>query len=232
MAARHKVIYFDIDGTLVDYEADSCHAFGKALEHAVRSHPELARRLTYDVFRHARDATYVQYGDTGLPLAEWLTMCMKATLEYADVFDFELAGRMGGLYEKFRNTTLKEFDDVVEVIPALAAKLTLGLISNGSSSLDHLSIGKFFSYSIFARSVGHEKPAAEIFTAAVELAQCSKKDILYVGDGQHTDVIGARNAGIEMVWINRTRAALLQGIPPPEHEIRDLRDLARIAGIE
>jgi HAD superfamily hydrolase (TIGR01549 family) len=232
MATRHKVIYFDIDGTLVDYEADSCHAFGKALEHAVRSHPKLARRLTYDVFRHARDATYVQYGDTGLPLAEWLTMCMKATLEYADVFDADLAWRMAGLYEKFRNTTLKEFDDAIEIIPALAGACKLGLISNGSSTLENLSIGKFFSYSVFAREVGHEKPAPEIFTAAIELARCSKEDVLYVGDGQHTDVIGANNAGIEMVWINRTRAALLQGIPSPEHEIRDLRDLAQIAGIE
>ena len=83
MAPRHKVIYFDVDGTLVDYEADACNAFGRAREHAVQKHPKLAKMLTYDVFRRARDVTYIQYGDTGLPLMNWYRECMRAVLEAA-----------------------------------------------------------------------------------------------------------------------------------------------------
>ena len=55
--------------------------------------------------------------------------------------------------------------------------------------------------------------------------------MLFVGDGPHTDILGARNAGIEIVWINRTHAELLQGIPRPDHEIHDLREIFRIAPI-
>lgn len=228
MAPRHKVIYFDVDGTLVDYEADACRAFGKAREHAAIDHPRLAESLTYDVFRHARDATYIQYGDTGLPLPDWYRECMRIVLESAEVYDLDLAGRMGELYGKFRNTTLEEFEDAVEVVPRLAAECKLGLISNGSSTIARLKIGGFFAYSVFAREVGHEKPSSEIFLRAAQIAECSKDEMLHVGDGQHTDILGGINAGIETVWINRSGARLLQGIPEPDHEIDDLRELIGI----
>jgi putative hydrolase of the HAD superfamily len=231
MPPRHKIIYFDIDGTLVDYEADAGRAFGKAREHAAQSYSQLADILTLEVFRRARDATYIQYGDTGLPISDWYRECMRAALESVEVFDFDLAARMGELYGKYRSTTLEEFDDVVEVIPMLADKYTLGLISNGTSNIRGLGIESFFSHSVFARDVGYEKPAAEIFMAAIEIAGCGPHETLYVGDGQHTDVLGAKNAGIEMVWINRNRSVLLQGIPRPDHEIHDFRQLIEIAGL-
>ncbi len=231
MAPRHSVIYFDIDGTLVDYEADSCHAFGKARDHAVESHPALAESLTVDTFRRARDATYIQFGDTGLPPKDWYTECMRLALESVGVFDFALAQRMGELYGLFRNTTLEEFEDALEVVPKLANSYKLGLISNGSSKLQKLEIGQFFTYSVFARDIGHEKPSPEIFVASAEIAGCGMGEILYVGDGQHTDILGASNAGIEMVWINRIHAKLLQGIPPPDHEIHDLREIFAVAPI-
>jgi putative hydrolase of the HAD superfamily len=223
------VIYFDVDGTLVDYEADACHAFGKAGEHAEQCHPQIAGRLTDDVFRRARDATYVQHGDTGLPQMEWYTHCMRAALESVDVFDNELAKRMGETYKEFRNTTLEEFEDVLEVVPRLADSFELGLLSNGTSTLDGLKIDGFFKYSVYARDVGCEKPAPEIFEVAAETAGCGMHEIIVVGDGQHTDILGACNAGVTVVWINRIRAELLQGIPTPDHEIQDLRDLIEIA---
>ncbi|MBI4831619.1 MAG: HAD family hydrolase [Candidatus Lindowbacteria bacterium] len=229
--ARCKVIYFDLDGTLVDYEADASHAFGKARECAVERYPDTAGKLTVEIFRRSREATYIQYGDTGLPLKDWYRECMKVVLESVGIFDIALAGRMGQLYGLFRNTTLKVFDDALEVVPKLAGRYQLGLLSNGSSKVQKLPIAEFFAYSVYAREVGHEKPAPEIFHAAAAVAGCANGEMLYVGDGQYTDILGARNAGIEMVWINRTGAGLLAGIPQPDHEIRDLREIYRIAPI-
>ena len=228
---RHKVIYFDLDGTLVDYESDACHAFGKAAEHAIENHPHLAEALTNQTFRNARQATYIQYGDTGIPLRDWYRECMRLVLESADVFDIELADRMGQLYGLFRNTTLTVFEDALEVVPKLADHYKLGLLSNGSSKIQKLELARFFTFSVYAREVGHEKPAPEIFYAAAEVAGCDHAEMLLVGDGQHTDIIGAKNAGIEIVWINRDRSTLLTGIPRPDHEIHDLRDILNIAPI-
>ncbi|MBI5117422.1 HAD family hydrolase [Candidatus Poribacteria bacterium] len=226
-----KIIYFDMDGTLVDYESDAAHAFGKACEHALEGHPDAADKLTVDVFRRSREATYIRYGDTGIPIKDWYSECMRTVLESVGIFDADLAGRMGELYGLFRNTTLKVFDDALEVVPRLANRYRLGLISNGSSKVQKLPIAEYFAYSVYAREVGHEKPAPEIFHAAAALAGCRNSEMLYVGDGQYTDILGAKNAGVEIVWINRTEADLLTGIPRPDHEIRDLREIYRIAPI-
>jgi putative hydrolase of the HAD superfamily len=228
----HKVIYFDLDGTLVDYEADACFAFSKAAEHAIGRHAHLGDRLTEQMFRDARQATYIQYGDIGIPLADWYRECMRIMLESADLFDIQLADEMGQLYGLFRNTTLSVFEDALEVVPALARSYRLGLLSNGSSRIEKLAIAEHFSYHVFAREVGHEKPAPEIFCAAADAAGCDPSEILFVGDGQHTDIIGARNAGIEIVWINRGREELINGIPQPDHEIHDLREIFNITSVE
>ena len=231
MERRHKVIFFDLDGTIVDYETDACHAFGKAAAHAVMKHPHLAEKLTNKIFSDARQATYIQYGDIGIPLRDWHRECMRMVLESIDVFDINLADQMGQLYAEFRNTALAAFDDALEVVPKLATAYQLGLISNGSTKINKLPIAEHFAYAVYAREVGYEKPAPEIFHAAAEAAGCRNGEMLVVGDGQHTDIIGAKNAGIEMVWINRAFARLLVGIPRPDHEICDLRDIFKIAPI-
>ncbi|RJP66354.1 MAG: HAD family hydrolase [Candidatus Abyssobacteria bacterium SURF_17] len=231
MERRHRVIYFDLDCTLVDYEADACHAFGKARDHALGSYPHLGVELTDEVFRRARQATYIQYGDTSIPLRDWYRECMRIVLEPMGVFDIELADRMGQIYGLFRNTTLRVFEDAIEVVPKLARVYKLGLLSNGSSRVEKLQIAEFFTYKVYAREVGHEKPSPEIFYAAARVAGCKNGEMLYVGDGQHTDIIGARNAGIEIVWINRTREQLLAGIPRPDYEIHDLREIFSIVPV-
>lgn len=226
-----KVIYFDVDGTLVDYESDAWYSFSKAAEHAVQKYPHLAAKLTSDLFKRARESTYIQYGDTGIPLRDWYRECMRCALEALDLYDIELADQMGQLYGLFRNTTLQVYEDVRESIPQLAGKYTLGLISNGSTKLHRLDIGAFFTYSVYAREVGYEKPSPEIFHVARKMSGCTNGEILYVGDGQHTDILGAKNARFKIVWINRLRTELLAGIPQPDYEIHDMRELLKIAPV-
>ncbi|RJP23556.1 MAG: HAD family hydrolase [Candidatus Abyssobacteria bacterium SURF_5] len=231
MSGLYKVLYFDVDNTLVDYDADACHAFGKASDHAITKHPHLADKLTAEVFKRARESTYIQYGDIGLPLRDWYRECMRFALEALEVYDFELADQMGQLYGLFRNTMLRVYEDVLDVIPRLASRYKLGLISNGSTRIDKLQIAQYFAYSVYAREIGYEKPAPEIFLAAAKRSGCSNGEILVIGDGQYTDILGARNAKFKMVWINRLRAELMRGIPRPDYEIHDMRELLTIAPI-
>jgi putative hydrolase of the HAD superfamily len=60
----------------------------------------------------------------------------------------------------------------------------------------------------------------------------SAAEAVYVGDRADLDVAGAHRAGMHAIWINRDTAALPPGIEPPQHEIRDLGELAQILGVQ
>jgi len=47
-----------------------------------------------------------------------------------------------------------------------------------------------------------------------------------VGDDPEADVEGARRAGVEAVWLNRTGARWPGSIPAPRHAISTLAELA------
>jgi len=60
--------------------------------------------------------------------------------------------------------------------------------------------------------VGASKPAPLLFEEALALAGVGPSDALHVGDSLSADVEGARNAGIEAVWLNRSDEPVPGGV--------------------
>jgi putative hydrolase of the HAD superfamily len=56
---------------------------------------------------------------------------------------------------------------------------------------------------ITAIAAGAAKPDARIFAALVEMTGVSAAQIMHVGDDPLADVDGARQAGMQAVWLNR-----------------------------
>ncbi len=47
------------------------------------------------------------------------------------------------------------------------------------------------------------KPSKEIFLKALEVSNCSKEEVVHIGDSEKTDVLGARSVGITPILLNR-----------------------------
>ena len=58
-----------------------------------------------------------------------------------------------------------------------------------------------FSAFAFSDEVGRSKPAPEMFQRAAELAGCRIDEIVHVGDREHNDIAGAKDAGALAVLI-------------------------------
>lgn len=100
------------------------------------------------------------------------------------------------------------FDDVVPSLTSLKKKgLSLGLISNDDRDIrplcDELGLSALLEVTVTPRDAASAKPAPEIFHAALRQAAVEAREAMYVGDQYRVDIVGAQQAGMKGVLLDR-----------------------------
>jgi putative hydrolase of the HAD superfamily len=75
---------------------------------------------------------------------------------------------------------------------------------------------------------GWRKPHPRIFTDTLGQLGVAAGDALYVGDSVADDIVGAKGAGLDVAWINRSGAALPNDSPTPDHVVAAIPALANV----
>ena len=117
------------------------------------------------------------------------------------------------------------FDDVLPALDWLARRYPLVAISNGNADLERVGLAAWFKGGISASRFGVAKPHASIFQAGADLAGVAVHEVLHVGDDAHHDVIGARDAGMQAVWVNRAEHLWTDTSHQPHDSIAELGEL-------
>ncbi len=93
----------------------------------------------------------------------------------------------------------------------------LGVVSNRDHPfwelLQEIGLCPFFDFSLAGGEVKSWKPAPGIFHAALERADSTAAQTLYVGDNYFADVVGARRAGLRPVLYDPDRLFHEPGCP-------------------
>lgn len=111
-------------------------------------------------------------------------------------------------------------DDVTDLIPKLAKKAKLGIITNGFTQLQQIRLEKaglqsYFDVLVISESVEIAKPDVAIFEYAFkQMGNPDKSRILMVGDSLSSDILGGNNAGIDTCWLNLDNKAHSDHIKP------------------
>ena len=117
------------------------------------------------------------------------------------------------------------------VVKELCAQRSVILLTNGitviqKSRMERTPIRDWIDGIIISQEVGVAKPDPRIFDIAC--GEMDKSEVLMIGDGIQSDVLGANNAGIDVCWYNPKGKTLPEGVHA-EYEIRDIRDCLAIA---
>jgi FMN phosphatase YigB (HAD superfamily) len=88
-----------------------------------------------------------------------------------------------------------------------AAGFTLAVVSNRNQPFDEelvqLGLNDYFNFNVTASEANSWKPDTGIFTFALNKANLMPHEAIYVGDNYFADVVGARNAGLKPVLLDK-----------------------------
>lgn len=205
-----KAVLFDLDDTLwpivpvieraerVLHEWLQQHAPSVAMAHSIESLRAQRMALMAKDARYRIDLLALRHA--GLTAA--FTACGA---------DHSRIDEAMGVFATARNA-VTPYDDVLPALLRLGGKVALGTISNGNADLESIGLAGHFRISIAAHHFGTAKPDRAIFQAACDALQVAPEHSVYVGDDPLLDVVGAQEAGLRAVWMNRFERTLPAGI--------------------
>jgi putative hydrolase of the HAD superfamily len=127
-------------------------------------------------------------------------------------------------YEPIHACT-KPYPETAEVLESLKSRgMRLAIITNAPwdtparllrSDLEQWGFADYFEAFICSGNVPWRKPNPKFMFAAADALGVLKEECLVVGDTFDKDIVGAANAGMMSVWINRDGAgAPVEGLQP------------------
>jgi putative hydrolase of the HAD superfamily len=222
-----KAISFDGDGTLWDFNKVMRHSLAHVLKELNEIEPDTAPLLDIDKMISIRNGVASKLKGTVTNLEMIRLEAFRETLLDIDRPNDELACYLNQIYLKHRFEDIELFQDVMPALECLKTNFTLGLISNGNSYPERCGLEEMFQFVIFSQDHGVEKPDPKLFEVAIEKAGCSKHEFLHVGDSLQDDIVGAKNAGVASVWLNRSHIDKNMAVVP-DHEISLLSELVTL----
>ena len=206
---QYRHLFFDLDHTLWDFEANSRLTLGELYESlGLKARGVHDFDLFHKNYTIHNDKLWERYrnGYIKVDVLRWKRMWL--TLLDFKIGDETLAREMGDLFlESLPSRTLL-FPYTHEILRYLMARqYKLHLITNGfektqQSKLEHSGLSPYFTEVITSESSNSLKPHKEIFEYAFRKTNAKPSESIMIGDSPEADIQGGINAGIDQVFVN------------------------------
>ena len=218
-----KVILWDIDGTLLNFEeAEKC---------AIRScFAEFGLGECTDAMLADYSAINAGYWKR-LERGE-LTKPQALVSRFLDFFakyglDTGCAPAFNARYQVALGDTACFHPNGLETVTALKGKVLQYAVSNGTlvaqkKKLENSGLNRLLDGAFISDEIGVEKPGVAFFHAVWEkIGTYNREEVLIVGDSLTSDIQGGNNAGILCCWFNPKGMNAKEGLRI-DYEISDL----------
>ena len=206
-----KAVFFDLYNTLVSYAPPREELEARVLKDlGIDVSPEAFRRplVIADEFiyrEHARSPISKRSKEETMVLyAQYQGIVLKeAGIDASQ----ELVASILGKWQQVKFKMVL-FDDVMPALTHLRGLgLILGLISNVDRDItplcQELGLSAWLQVVVTSQELGFNKPQPEIFQEALKQAGVKPSEAIYVGDQHQIDVVGANEAGMRGILLDR-----------------------------
>ena len=225
-----RTITLDLDDTLWAIHPVITRA-EKALYAWLQEHyPHITERFSPEELQHMRDDVVTENRDKSHDFTFLRRKVLGKVSAAAGYGDAPVDGAMA-LFSAYRND-VEVFPEVRPALSALGEKYRVIAVTNGNANLDTIGIRDLFDDVVSASMAGAAKPARAIFDVAVKTGGAQRHETLHVGDHPEADVVGASNAGLKSVWVNRHGDDWPDHLQRPDGIVKDVGELLTLLGIQ
>ena len=229
MEIRH--IFFDLDHTLWDFEANSRQALEQLYEQYKIKEMGIESLSSFiDIYEAENERSWALYR---------VGKMTKHDLRYNRFFRaFEQQGitkeqsaELGEEYIRISPHNTHLMPGAIEAVEYLKSKdYILHILTNGFEEVQHIKMDKsglkpYFDEVITSDQIGVKKPDPIAFHKAKELTGLNTEPIAMIGDHLEADVLGAMNVGWKGIYYNPEKEEVKVEI---HHELHHLDDLKGI----
>lgn len=219
-----RAITLDLDDTLWPIAPVVLRAETVLGQWLRRHAPRTAERFPLEAMRALRDEVAREHPHLAHDFTRQRMIALERMLEAAGD-DVALAQPAFDAFFAARCEVV-HYDDTVDALDRLAARVPLAALSNGNADLVRIGLMDRFAFQLGAREHGAAKPDPSIFHAACARLDVPPAQVLHVGDDIEMDVVGAHRAGLRSCWINREGRTWPHAALRPDLELTDLAALA------
>jgi 2-haloalkanoic acid dehalogenase type II len=219
-----RVISFDLDDTLWPV-APVIAAAEAALQSWLREHhPRAVHGFTLDSMRNLRARVAERFPLKSHDLTFLRRQALAEMFAAAGYPDGPAADVAFEIFLSHRNR-VEFYADALPALTRLRAKYRLFALSNGNADLERCGIADLFEGHVTASAAGAAKPDARIYAHLLRAAGVPPIEVLHVGDDPLADVVGATQAGLQAVWLNRDARTWPEQFAAPARTVTTLADI-------
>ncbi len=220
---KYKLVLFDADGTLFDFDTTEREAFDKTLKQFEINENLNNLHKEYEIINKAiwRDFELKKITSENLRIERFKRFFTKENLQLDPI-------TFSPIYLKNLSEGAHLLDGAEEIVSFLFGKTELALATNGLADVQNPRfadsiLAKYFQHIFISEEIGQPKPNSEFFEHIFLKLPFSESAII-IGDSLASDIKGGNDFGIDTCWFNPNKRINKSGIIPT-FEINDLNEL-------
>lgn len=228
---KYTDLFFDLDHTLWDFEKNSREALVEMYHHFELQKTNIPSVEEFiDHYYVINEKMWDKYAKDIISQEELRNDRFYLALKNFNIDDRALGEKIGAYYVLVSPYKTHLFKDCHLVLTQLKKKFKLHIITNGFEEVQHIKLNSsglmtYFEHVITSENAGMKKPSKGIFDYALKLTGAQLEKSIMIGDGIETDVLAAKNAGMDQVFFNPKRLPIDFS---PTHTIEELGQLLKL----
>ncbi|MFP4662264.1 MAG: YjjG family noncanonical pyrimidine nucleotidase [Halanaerobiales bacterium] len=225
---NYKILLFDADGTLFDFDRAEGYALEKCIVYFER---EFQQELHLKNYREINNKIWLDF-ERGIITAEELKI--ERFRQFINKIEEDIKAEVfAERYLDFLGEAAFLIEGVEELLSGLSKNYRMLILTNGLAKVQRKRLAlspikDYFEDIVISEELGIAKPDPDIFQYSLDKMKCNKKDeVLMIGDSISSDIRGGVEYGIDTCWYNPYQ----QNAPEeyqPRYQIDDLMDLKKI----